>query len=801
VSLSPFVSFILRPLLKYWGRKARPQTRGEIRIPGLESSVRVLWGPYGIPHIFAASERDLFLAQGFLHAQERLWQMDLSRRSLGGRLAEIFGARPLPSRELSEHFANKSVADLDYFTRLLGLRRVACDSLSIVPEELLDRLAAYGDGVNRYIETHLKRLPIEFRLLRYEPEPWRPEDSLTIGKGFAFFLSTALMTRLTLTAIREKLQGQPAKLASLLPTHPADAPSTTKPAPGMAQDLTEFIGGMFSKLAGPGGGQGSNNWVVAPARSVTGKPILCNDPHLRLTLPSVWYLVHLKAASPGSGGDGLEVWGGSIPGSPLVHIGHNRRIAWGVTAALCDDADLYQERVHPEDFDLYLAGDRWIKMERIEETIRVRGGKELRRVVRLTRHGPVISDCLASSRRNEILALKWSAHERGEEIRVVDSVNRASNWEEFLAGLSFQVAPALNYVYADIRGNIGYALAGKIPRRSHANSFFPLPGWSEECDWKGYLRFDELPRLLNPSQGCVATANNRIADPAYPHYLSDLFEPPYRIRRIETLLQEKAPLSAADMAAIQRDAVSNHAGEVVGNLREDLEAISRDDSELRLAVEELRAWDGTCSEESVAAAIFHVFHLRLLRGLLTPELGEKLTLAYLEIMNQPLQPFARILADANSPWFEASTRRVAVASALREACAELTEKLGADIQKWRWGKIHTLTLHHPLDRSKLIGPIFSIGPFPAAGDGATINMGHFRYSDPYSYVVGPSLRMIVPLGDWQQGLFVIPSGQSGHFISRHYSDQTELWRRGEYLRLYYREEEMKAWPVLEMVPV
>ncbi|MBI2358666.1 MAG: penicillin acylase family protein, partial [Deltaproteobacteria bacterium] len=496
----------------------------------------------------------------------------------------------------------------------------------------------------------------------------------------------------------------------------------------------------------------------------------------------------------------FEVRRGSIPGSPCVHLGHNRQIAWGVTAALCDDADLYQEKRHPDDPDLYLAGDRWLKMDRIEEIIRIRGGRELKRFVRFTRHGPVISDFLPANPKSEVLALKWSAHEPSQEFRVVYGVNRATNWEEFLDGLSFQVAPTLNYVYADIRGNIGYALAGRIPKRSHTNSFFPLPGWSSDHDWKGYLPFSELPRLFNPAEGLIATANNRIADSTYPHYLSDLFEPPYRIRRIATLVQQNPRLSAADMARIQRDVISNHANEVLAHLRDDLLAISRDEPALLPVIEILLAWNGSCSEDSVAAAIYHVLHRCLILNLLAPDLGEKLASAYLEIMNQPLQPLARILGDPQSPWFAALGRRALLEKSLRAACAELDQKFGADIQRWRWGKLHTLTLSHPFGRNKLLRPIFSIGPFPAAGDGVTINMGFYRYSDPYAHVVGPSLRMIIPLGEWKNARFVLPGGQSGHFFSSHYSDQTELWRQGAYLQLYYDEQSMNDWPYLTLIP-
>lgn len=800
LSSTGLISLFLRPLLLYWSRKTETPTEGLIQIPGLEKSVKVLWGPFAVPHILAANEHDLFMAQGYVHAQERLWQMDLSRLSLTGRLAELLGESPLPWKELSIHFHGKTVVDLDYFTRLMGIRRAALASLKLLPEELVQRLNAYSEGVNRYIESHLRRLPVEFRLLSREPEPWRPEDSLTIGKGFAFFLSTALLTRLTLTSIGERLQDQPAKLKSLFPTYPEEAPSITRPVMDAARGLLRFMNGTFSENVGSTGTQGSNNWVVAPQRSATGRPILCNDPHLRLTLPSVWYLIHLKAHSSEKNRDDFEVWGGSIPGSPCVHLGHNRRIAWGATAGLCDDADLFREKIDPADPDRYLQGEKWARMKCEEEIIRIRGGKETRKLIRFTRHGPVISDFMANSTREEVLALQWTAHDPSEEFRVVYGVNRAANWDEFLESLSYQVAPTLNYVYADIDGNIGYSLAGRIPRRSHPGSFFPLPGWSGEHDWQGYIPFSELPRLFNPPEGAIATANNRISDPSYPHHLSDLFEPPYRIRRIKSLLQAKERLSLQDMESMQHDVVSLYGRDILDSLKSELEALSRRDPALRPAAEKLIRWDGSCLESSAEAALFHVFHQRLICNLLTPDLGEELTVAYLEIMNQPLQPLAKILSDPRSSWFASSLREALVEKSFREARAELARRLGADMEKWSWGKLHTVTLSHPLSQSKILSPIFSIGPLPAAGDGVTINMGFYRYSDPYSCIVGPSLRMIIPLGDWENCRFILPSGQSGHFFSSHYGDQTELWRRGGYLRLFYREEEMQNWPHMTFVP-
>ena len=800
MSLVALISLILQPLLRYWVRKAEPKTRGTILISGLKEKVNVLWGPYAVPHLFAASEHDLFMAQGYLHAQERLWQMDLNRRFLSGRLAETFGENTLPWKELSIQFRDKTTVDLDYFLRLMGIRRNAIASLKLLPQEYVDRLLAYSEGVNHYIESHLKHLPLEFRLLRYEPEPWRPEDSLTIGKGFAFFLSTSLITRLTLSIITDKLKGQEAKLKSLFPAYPEGGPIITRSVLEAAQGLLRFLNGTFREVDWAGAGQGSNNWVIAPWRSSSGRAILCNDPHLRMTLPAVWYFMHLKATPAGKQPDEFEVWGASIPGSPCVHLGHNRWIAWGVTAALCDDADLYREKIHPQESDRYLVGNEWVRMECEEEEIRIRGGKEVKKRVRFTRHGPIISDFTNNDSAGEVLAFKWTAHDPSQELLALYGVNRARDWDEFLKGLSYQVAPTLNYVYADSRGNIGYSLAGRVPVRPRSRSLLPLPGWSGEFDWKGYVPFSDLPRLYNPPEGLIATANNRIADDSYPYYLSDLFDPPYRIRRIKELLTAKEKLSLEEVAEIQKDVVSVQAREMIRDLRTDLEEIAREDASLKNAVERLIRWDGNCSGKSSEAALSHVFHHRLMVNLLTPELGEELFLAYTEIFNQSLAPIDSILRDPQSPWFVLRPRQALVKSSLREACEELIQRLGADMEKWSWGRLHTLTLNHPLGRFKILAPFLSLGPFPSPGDGVTINTGFYRRSNPYQHVVGASLRMLIDLGDWSRSGFILPSGQSGHFFSPHYRDQAELWRRGEYIRLSHDEKEINKWPLLILTP-
>ncbi|MFQ5851739.1 MAG: penicillin acylase family protein [Candidatus Binatia bacterium] len=779
--------------------------QGTILIPGLEEKVKILWDPFAIPHVFATNEHDLFMAQGYLHAQERLWQMDINRRFLTGRLAETLGERTLPWKELSIRFKDNTTVDLDYFVRLVGIRRTACASLSLLPEDSLDLLRAYSEGVNRYIETHLNSLPVEFRLLRYHPDPWRPEDSLTIGKGFAFLLSTSLFTRLTISALSDKLKGQEKKIKSLIPRYPEWGPCITRynpePFSQASQELLRFLNGTFQGSQWGAAGHGSNNWVIAPRRSSTGKPILCNDPHLRMSLPPVWYLIHLKAEPERGQKHGFEVWGASIPGSPCIHLGHNRHIAWGVTAALCDDADLYREKIHPEAPDRYLVGNEWKKMEYKEEHIRIRGEGQVKKKIRITRHGPVISDLTQKSPVEEVMALKWTAHDPSEEFRVLYGVNRARDWNGFLESLSYQTAPTLNYVYADTDGNIGYSLAGRIPLRSYPPSFTPLPGWSGDFEWQGHVPFDELPRLYNPPEGIIATANNRIADLSYPYYLSDLFDPPYRIQRIKELLTAKDRLSLDDMVDIQTDVVSVQAKGLIAILRADLEETARKDISLRKAIERLTQWDGNCRAGSPEAALYHIFYQRLMINLLGPALGQDLLLAYSEIFNQSLAPTDLILGDPQSPWFVRHSRLSLVEKSIQEAEAELTARLGDDPDGWKWGKIHTLTLEHPLGRARILAPFFSIGPFPAPGDAVTINSGFYRHSYPYRQVVGASLRMVITPEEWERSQFILPSGQSGHPLSRYYRDQVELWQCGKYIRLAYSKEEMEGWPTLTLTPL
>ena len=776
-------SALLRPVIRFLDGNSLPKYHGELPIGGLKQTVNISWDSYAVPHVSAANEHDLFLAQGYLHAQERLWQMEMSRRFLSGRMAEIFGDFALPWKELSVQFRGRSSAEFDYFVRLLGIRDAAAASLSQLAEPEQLRLDAYSAGVNAYIERCGKKLPWEFRLLRHQPEPWRPVDTLTINKGLAFLLSTALYSRLNLIAIAAQLQDAPEKLRTLLPSYPDDAPTITRAVWQQARGLWEFTSGTLAQSNWHGAGHGSNNWAIAPHRSSSGSALLCNDPHLRMTLPSMWYLISLKAEANPAQADGYAVTGASIPGMPCIQLGHNRAIAWGITAALCDDVEIYREKLHPVEPELYQSGQGWEKLAVRRESIRVRGKRAIEKIIRWTRHGPVLSDFSDARGESELLAVRWSAQEPSQELRSIYAVNRARNWQEFRDALRDHGAPSLNFVYADRDGNIGYSLAGKIPKRSATPTLMPVEGWHEKNDWTGYIPFDELPHIYNPPQGVIATANHRIADASYPHYLSHFFEPPQRIRRIEQLLAEREKFSADELAAMQLDVISLHAKEFIEGIKSELTHRANSEPMVDAAVQRLLAWDGDCSGDSVEAAIFHVLHQRLLIDLLCPDLGEQLCAAYVEILNQCIVPTDEIFREPKSIWFARRSRAALVDDSLREACTEIKAMLGDNLENWRWGKLHQLQMNHALGRGKWLKPLLGIGPLGASGDGMTINLGFYRHSNPFAQTVGAALRFVVELNASVKSGFILASGQSGHPLSPHYRDQTERWRKGERITL------------------
>ena len=754
-------------------RRSVPASKGSVRLEGLDSPVEVFRDRWGVPHIYAGSVRDVMFAQGYVHAQDRLWHMELARRAASGSLAEVFGPVAL---------------DADRLLRRVGLRRAAEAELAQFAEAMRENVEAYAAGVNAFIEGNRNRLPPEFLILRFRPQPWTAVDGLTIGKFVGWSLSGNWDTEIVRSWIVERLG--PEEAARMEPGYPVGAPLIVPPGAecrGLGAPLLEELR-KVQELVGAGGG-GSNNWVVDGHKSVTGKPLLANDPHLPLQMPSIWYEVHL------SGGD-LNVAGASLPGVPGVIIGHNQRVAWGITAAMTDGDDLYLERVNPDNPRQYQYDGLWVDGDLLREEIQVRGQAPLVEEVLVTRHGPVIGPAVPGESR--VLALRSTATEPSRQAQASSALNLARDWREFREALRLWMAPPLNFVYADIEGNIGYQMAGLVPKRAKGYGLVPSPGWTSEYDWSGFIPFDELPSVANPDSHYVVTANNRIVDDDYPYFLSAEYIDGYRAQRIVQLLGAKEKHSADDFRAIQTDVYSIPARE----LADQMLALQPANEDARRALNFLRVWDGRLAADSVAATIVEAFYLNLLRRTLSEKLGP-LTDYFLGKEMHPAIPDAtyfvrcaswllRLVREQPTGWFAGQAWREVMEQSLADAIEGLRTELGDDMSRWTWGRIHFAPFEHVLGRVGALRPIFNRGPVPVGGDMNTVAQASYLGARPWavhSYTV--SYRQIIDLGDFNRSLAILPGGQSGHPASRHYADMIAAWARGDYHPLPFDRAEVE----------
>jgi len=737
-------------------RATHPRRAGKMRLPGLTHAVEVLRDRWGVPHIYAESLWDLFLALGFVQAQDRLWQMDFHRRLATGTLAEILGEKALP---------------LDRLVRRVGIHRAAAREWEGLEGEERHLLEAYAAGVNAYIASGPP--PLESILLRYRIRPWSPADSIAWARFMAWSLSGNWDQELVRLWIIERFGAE--TMAELEPTYPPGKPvvvppgaTSTGPGPGLGDDYSLPLAGHPM----------SNNWVVDGHKSATGRPLLANDPHLALVMPSLWYEVHLESPE-------LRVAGVSLPGLPAIIIGHNQRIAWGVTAAMADQDDLYLEELDPHHPTRYRWKDGWEEGQLLREEIRVRGrGQPVVEEVLVTRHGPIITPCISGEERP--LALRSVCIEEIPFAKGIMGIMRAQSWEEFRQALFYWPAPALNFVYADVDGNIGYQLAGSIPRRRRGHGIVPMPGWTGEFEWEGFVPFQQLPWALNPPTHWIASANNQVALADYPHFLSATYADSPRIERIVQMLGEKERISVADCQRMQNDLLSLPGQELVRRIL----SLRPTDPWCQRAQSFLKVWDGTLAADSVAAAIVEVCFVHLVRKALEEKVG-----AWADfLLGKPVHPIREGPAffmgaaswllrkmEERPDWFRDRTWQEVMTEALKEATEELRRRLGDDMSRWQWGRLHRQAFRHPLGQMQALAPLFNRGPYPIGGDMNTVAQSAFiphRGYDATSFAV--SWRMIVDLADFNRSLGVLPGGQWGQPGSRHYADQLPLWLRGEY---------------------
>ncbi len=747
-------------------RKSLPQIDGAVTLEGLSRTVDIYRDEYGIPHIYAQDRDDLMFAVGFVSAQDRLWQMDLTRRAATGRLAEIFGERVIAA---------------DLLARTIGFERIAKRQVEKLSPNELAALEAYSRGVNACIER-LPALPIEFRLRKYEPKPWRPSDSLAISRVLAWQLSKNYKSELAMLRIASRLD--PARAAELGSTYPEGGPFIIPIEIAGAPIMTPYFdkgARQLDEIIGTSGG--SNCWALGPSLTTTGAPILANDPHLSGTrMPSIWYFVHMV-------GGGYDVIGGLAPGIPIPLLGHNRRIGWGITNMNADVQDVYLERINPDDPNQYEYDGEWKDMETRVERIDFRtedgGLSHIEKTIRSTVRGPIINSI--SPGVVKAVSLSWTGFEPTPDIEALIGINLAGNWEEFRAALAkFAVAPQ-NFIYADVDGNIGYVGAGRIPIRLSGDGTIPQSGWTSKNGWDGYVPFEEMPSILNPRAGYIVTANNKVVPDEYEHFISAQWAPPYRYRRIAELIESGGPHDVQSVARMQSDSKSLLAESIITKLAPALDDLS--DPKLRRAADYLRRWDFDNTVDSVPATIYHEFFLRLAKNTFRDDMGGELVEMYLDDYYLWLERFVKLLEDENSHWFdnrrtkEIETRNDVVVRSFAEAVASLEKKLGGNMSKWAWGRVHKLEFRHPFDEIFIARKIFNLGPYPFPGDGETVNRGTFGFNEPYDVTMTASIRHVMDFSRLGRTLGIHTTGQSANPASDHYGDFAEKWLGGDYVTM------------------
>lgn len=764
------VAIAVALFLVYQVRKSFPETSGTIGVARLEDRVDVYRDDFGVPVIHAGSEHDLMMALGFVHAQDRLWQMDLGRRAGEGRLSEIFGEVTVP---------------FDKMFRIVGIKRIAEDVERSMSEQSRHRLQSYTDGVNAYLDHHKGRHSVEFDMLNYEPEPWAPLHTLIIAQMMAWELNMSWWVDVTLGAVAERVGLE--KALDVFPTYPTDVPPIVprNPSRYVAGAGTEFlrVAQSYHEFFGHHGiSGGSNAWVVSPKKSASGKVILGNDTHLHLQIPSKWYELHARAP-------GYDVGGMSIPGVPGVVIGHNPHIAWGVTNAMTDEADFYVEQIDSADTTRYWFDGRWVPMRFQEEEILVKDGSPVRFVVRSTHHGSVVTDIRTMLQKASppfVATMRWTGAELCDRVEVFNKINRARNWQEFVGALKKFTGPGQNFVYGDKEGNIGYWCGVLLPLRGVQSSTLPLPGWDKSSEWKGFVPFEQLPHQYNPPEGYIATANNKIVDDSYPYRLSDLWEPPSRILRLREILGNDDLFTVQDFERLQNDMFSWYFRDMMPVILDACTGTALGVPDESRVFEYLHNWNFVLSKEDIASAIVNELLTQLLKNIYLDEMGEDLLNDFVLLANIPLRVTARLIQDGSSSWFddvntpEQETRGEIIRKSLREAVLALRERMGPETKAWRWGDLHTVTLQHPFGLQKPLDKVFNVGPFPCGGGPTSLVSAEYSFNKPFEVTVAASFRVIVDFARPYETRSVLPSGQSGQVFHDHYNDQTQLWLNGAY---------------------
>lgn len=755
-------------------RSSRPQYKGNLNISELTSEVTVYRDERGMPHIYATNEHDLYFSTGFVMAQERMWQMDLIRRATTGRLSEIFGG---------------SMVQTDLFLRSLNME--AKSGLLIKNEDpaIIACLQAFTDGVNYFIKAAGKKLPPEFRILGYKPDPWKLTDIANIIGFMGWDLASSnLSADIFNYKLFQKLGN--VRGGMLIPDFKE---VTTYAFPDFRlsdtalQNAQRFISSLDKlKALGIVSFSGSNNWAVSGDRSETGKPIFSNDMHLGLNSPGIWIEMH--QVIPGK----LNVTGVIVPGEPFVVAGHNEKIAWGMTNLMVDDIDLFAEKINPDNHNQYFFNNEWKDMLQRTEIIKIKGGKVDTFRLSFTHRGPIISDFRGIDEAS--LSMRWSGYDMSDEIKGVYLFNRAGDWEGFRSAVSQFRTVSQNFAYADNQGNIGLNTGGGIPVRKGYGSII-RNGETDEYDWKGFVPFSQLPSSYDPPEGYVSSANNKTVNDGYPYYISFRFFPPYRIGRIRQMLGEKTKFSLNDFKRMITDQHSSYAALLIPRILKLSDKqpgmTPLESSSLNL----LKDWDYNMSAGLVAPSLFEFFRISFSRNLLADELGGLFNSLPSAINDNYIY---KILVAGPDEWVDNVNTPVReslddiIEKSFKDCVKDLTDAYGADINKWKWGDIHTITLEHPLSKVKMLDRLFRLSSKEYGIGGSNHTVCPYGYTEGFKVNEGASERHIFNTADWDESYTVIPTGISGVPGSEFYLSQTRTYLEGKFYKDHFSDGAVKS---------
>lgn len=796
LSISFIIIFIVAGAIFYnMLSSSLPAYQGIITSSKIISDIEIYRDSFAVPYIFAENDNDAAFALGYVHAQERLFTMDFIRRAGEGRLSEILGDEAVP---------------FDNMFRTVGIKRNILRNYSRIDPSVISLLQSYSDGVNAYIEERKGNYSIEFDVLGYQPEKWKPLHSLIIIKMMAWELNMSWWTDLTFSELIQKLGEK--KALEILPDYPENAPTIIadnfKYLSAINSSLVETDKAFRNFIGWTGTHIGSNNWVVNANKSTSGKPIIANDPHLAFSAPGKWFAATVNSK------EGWKTSGVTLPGVPGIVIGKGENISWVLTNVMNDDADFYIEKLDSSDSKYFVDG-QWRDLRIIKDTIKVKNGKDRVIEIKETHRGPIISDIhtfnfIYNTAESEFppISMKWLGNEFSDEMLGFYKINKAKNWNQFREGVKYFGIPGQNFVYADTTGNIGYIMGARIPLRKKNNPTLVFDGTNTENDWQGYVPVEEIPVVLNPKENFIASANNKILKD-FKYHISNLWEPSSRIDRIYELLNSKEKHSAEDFKKYQMDITSPYAKLITSHIVKAFEGIKINDNNLKTAIELLSEWDFNLNKQSQTPSIYVVTLKYLLHNIYYDELGDDLFNRFVFLANVPFRSLLRVLDKPESLIFDdistakTESKNEIIRKSLADALTFLEENLGKDLTNWQWGRLHTVTFKHAFSGNfSLLDKYINIGPYEIGGDGTTINNTEYPFSESidkypmfshseFENILGPSMRYIYDFAKPDQYYLILTTGQSGNVMSDNYHDQTPYWLQGKYMLIKTDESSIR----------